>query len=43
MFLVKNWDAYYAEQCISAGAHEGGNKWGSFRKKYFKFWKENLL
>ena len=43
LFLVKNWDAYYAEQCISAGAHEGGNKWGSFRKKYFKFWKENLL
>jgi len=43
LFLVKNWDAYYAEKCIGTGAHEGGNKWGSFRKDYFKFWKENLL
>ena len=43
LFLVKNWNAYYAEQCIGTGAYEGGNKWGSFRKDYFKFWKENLL
>jgi len=43
LFLVKNWDAYYAEKCIGTGAHEGGNKWGSFKKQYFKFWKENLL
>ena len=43
LFLVKNWDAYYAEQCIGTGAYEGGNKWGAFRKDYFKFWKENLL
>ena len=43
LFLVKNWDAYYAEKCIGTGAYEGGNKWGSFKKGYFKFWKENLL
>jgi len=43
LFLVKNWDAYYAEKCIGTGSHEGGNKWGAFRKDYFKFWKENLL
>ena len=43
LFLVKNWDAYYAEKCIGTGAYEGGNKWGSFKKQYYKFWKENLL
>ena len=43
LFLVKNWDAYYAEKCIGTGVTEGGNKWGSFKKKYFKFWKETLL
>ena len=43
LFLVKNWDAYYAEKCIGTGVTEGGNKWGKFRKRYFKFWEENLL
>ena len=43
LFLVKNWDAYYAEKCIGTGAYEGGNKWGSFKKQYYKFWKEILL
>ena len=43
LFLVKNWDAYYAEKCIGTGVTEGGNKWGKFRKRYFKFWEETLL
>ena len=28
---------------FGTGAYEGVNKWGSFKKGYFKFWKENLL
>ena len=43
LFLVKNWDAYYAEKCIGTGVTEGGNKWPHFKKKYLKFWKETLL
>jgi dienelactone hydrolase len=43
LFLVKNWDAYYAEKCIGTGVTEGGNKWSHFKKKYLKFWKDNLL
>ena len=43
LFLVKNWNAYYAEKCIGTGVTEGGNKWGKFRKRYFKFWEETLL
>ena len=43
LFLVKNWDAYYAEKCIGSGVTEGGNKWSHFKKKYLKFWKDNLL
>ena len=43
LFLVKNWDAYYAEKCIGTGVTEGGNKWPHFKKKYLKFWKDNML